>query len=91
MLEKLDGSTAGPRAFTGEIGKALNNCQILPIAEFKSIDCEEMPIILQLQDLSCDQSYLYDMCKAVQTGNYLKKKINNKLSNFLFIVKAMFR
>lgn len=44
--------------------------QNLPIVNFKPIDCEDLPIILQVGDLSSDQSYLYEICQAVQKGNY---------------------
>ena len=34
----LDGTTAGPNAFTGTLGKALIFCQLLDITRFKKID-----------------------------------------------------
>jgi hypothetical protein len=37
LLEHLDGTTTGPRAFSSIIGKALANCKQLPTASFEAI------------------------------------------------------
>ena len=63
-MQKLDGKTSGPTGFTGEIGKALKNCEKLAVnihftpitTEFINIDC---------RDLSTNQKYLLEIHTAV--------------------------
>jgi hypothetical protein len=38
LLIHLDGSTTGPKAFSGPIGKALVNCPTLPVVAFEKLD-----------------------------------------------------
>lgn len=66
LLQHLDGVTTGPTGFSGPIGKALANCESLPIAAFSKID-SALPLITAT-DLSTDQQYLLDICKAVMKG-----------------------
>ena len=66
LFQTLDGATSGPVGFTGKLGKALTNCEKLPIKQYQSIDCD-LPAVIS-DDLSTDQSYLYDMCDAVSNG-----------------------
>ena len=66
LFEHLDGSTSGPRAFSGPLGKALVNCEKLKLVLFENIECE-LPIISK-EDLSSDQKYLLDICRAVSSG-----------------------
>jgi hypothetical protein len=68
LLQKLDGRTSGPKAFTGPIGKRLTNCEDLPVVPFASITFENCPDITSA-DLSSDQQYLYAMCQAVSSGS----------------------
>lgn len=67
LFEKLDGSTTGPRSFSGPVGKLLAKCETLPVAQFKKIECE-FPA-LDIRDLSTDQQYLNDICLAVKSGH----------------------
>lgn len=66
LFQTLDGATTGPKGFTGPIGKALPNCEKHPIVTFQRIACD-LPAI-KSDDLSTDQHYMYDICKAVSTG-----------------------
>lgn len=66
LLEALDGVTAGPRAFSGTIGKSLVNCEQLPVAMFQKIEAD-LPQITS-KDLSTDQQYLYEICDSVIKG-----------------------
>ena len=66
LVQHLDGSTTGPRAFNGPIGKALEQCEKLPFVNFKQIESSlpDMPTT----DLSSDQKYMYDMCQVIMSG-----------------------
>jgi hypothetical protein len=66
----LDGTTAGPTAFSGELGKSLQKCHDLPVIIFESRQ-NNLPVMLKdvaEMDLSKDQRYLYDMCKSIEAG-----------------------
>lgn len=67
LLEHIDGTTAGPHAFSGPIGKALMKCEELPVVNYQPIESNlpEIPIA----DLSTDQQYLLKICQAVISGN----------------------
>ena len=68
LIQKLDGGMQGVNVFLGDIGKALMNCELQPVVYYSPIgfdDCSDMDDI----DLSTDQQYLYDICKAVASGN----------------------
>lgn len=69
LFHHLDGNTSGPRGFSGLIGKQLENCEKLPVIEFKSIqgNLPAMPEDI-LKDLSADQKYLFEMCQAISVG-----------------------
>lgn len=66
LFQHLDGSTTGPREFSGSIGKKLIGCENLPVAAFHPI-VTEMPVI-DKEDLSTDQKYLLEICNAVASG-----------------------
>lgn len=66
LMLYLDGTTQGPKAFSGPIGKQLPYVEKLPAVAFEAIDTE-LPIILRT-DLSSDQSYLYEMVQSISDG-----------------------
>jgi len=66
LLEHLDGSTTGPRAFSGPIGKSLSTCQLMPIIVFEKIDAD-LPTV-DLISLSTDQKYLWEITNAIACG-----------------------
>lgn len=66
LIQHLDGKTSGPNAFLGPIGKALSDCEKLPIIKFKIIEAD-IPVILK-DELSTDQLYLFDICSAIVSG-----------------------
>ena len=66
LLKYLDGSTSGPRAFSGIIGKEMSACENLPLVVFTPI--ERNLTEMERKDLSTDELYLYDMCDAVHRG-----------------------
>jgi len=68
LMQKTDGVTSGPKAFTGVIGKALATCEQLPVIKYNPISFDNCPSLHDVE-LSNDQKYLYDMCTAVSTGN----------------------
>ena len=70
----LDGATYGPQSFSGEIGKKLRKVNDRDIVEFTSIDVK-LPNI-DLNDLSKDQKYLYQIAQSVKKG-----VVNNSLQS----------
>lgn len=63
----IDGVTEGPNSFTGPIGKQLKNCELKTIVEFEAIDFP-IPEVVEMNDLSEDQKYLLQICKAIKSG-----------------------
>lgn len=59
LIIHLDGDTSGPSGFNGPIGRALKDCEKLPVLPFDPISVEDFPTILM--DLSTEQQYLYDI------------------------------
>lgn len=70
LVEILDGKTAGPRSYTGNLGKELNSCHELPLIEFQTVSSPHMPVLPPdvLKTLSTDQKYLYEIVQMVATG-----------------------
>jgi len=67
LIQRLDGGTQGPTLFSGNIGKALGNCESLPLVHYNAIEFENCPDMEGIE-LSTDQQYLYNICKAVSYG-----------------------
>lgn len=89
LVQHLDGGTSGPNAFSGPIGKALANCENLPVVRFVVIS-SDFPNI-DRKDLSTDQRYLWDICQAVINGNCssgLFQRQPGKLSHARWITTA---
>jgi hypothetical protein len=61
------GQTTGPNSFSGTIGRQLETCERQTVKKFKLIECT-LPDI-ESDDLSTDQKYLLNICKAVQSGH----------------------
>ncbi|KAE8739114.1 hypothetical protein FOCC_FOCC015390 [Frankliniella occidentalis] len=66
LLTKLDGQTSGPTGWTGPIGSKLKDCEKLPLVKFNPIPTT-LPEV-KYEDLSWEQKYFHDMCRAVTTG-----------------------
>lgn len=75
LFEYIDGSTSGPRTFSGTIGKDLETCEKKTVVRFKNILAEIPEFISQY--ITTDQTYLYNIVKAVSTG-LLSKDLANK-------------
>jgi hypothetical protein len=71
LLIHLDGPTTGPKAFSGEIGKALSNVEKREIVSFSPIE-SKLSSVFQ-QDLSTDQAYLFEICQSVVLGRCFEK------------------
>lgn len=56
-FKTIDDTTTGPRSFSGDIGKALKDCETLPLKPFQAM--ESLPVITNESDLSTDQLYLF--------------------------------
>lgn len=75
LLQYLDGSTTGPRGFSGEIGKSLQSCENVSIVNFQPIEVE-LPYV-DYETISSDQKYLYEMCLAISSGT-IKEDLSHK-------------
>lgn len=73
LFEKLDGPTTGPRSFIGPIGKDLKDCEMLPLVTYETISCTS-PDISNTRDLSTNQLYFFDICKAIDLGHCSQSK-----------------
>lgn len=67
LFEFIDGSTSGPRSYSGPIGKVLKACAELPLVSFRTIQ-HDLPVINNYKDLSTDQLYLHEMCQSINSG-----------------------
>ncbi|CAH0562737.1 unnamed protein product [Brassicogethes aeneus] len=67
LMKHLDGETTGPSGFSGEIGKKLQSCELLPVTDFQRIPTELPEIDLKL--LSTDQKYLYNISLSISSGD----------------------
>lgn len=76
LMKHLGGETTGPSGFSGEIGKALPSCEFIPVTEFQKITTELPEIDLQM--LSTDQKYLYNMSLSISRGNISEDLANTK-------------
>lgn len=68
IFQKLDGTTAGPSAFTGPIGLKLKGAQNQPISNFKPIKIDLSNVEKISNELSTDQKYLFQICTAISNG-----------------------
>lgn len=68
LIEKLDGPYKSKDTLSGPIGRKLNGCEALSIANFEPIDfpCNAVKESL---NLSSDQKYLFDICTSISAGN----------------------
>lgn len=66
LFESVDGDTTGPTSFSGQIGKKLTDCEKLPVANFETINSEEINVTKT--DLGKDQQYLLNIYRTVKTG-----------------------
>ena len=67
LIEDLDGKTTGPKGFTRPLGRQLNNCKKLSVAEFDAIISPNIKI--NDTELSTDQKYLLDIYRVVSSGS----------------------
>lgn len=89
LFNKLDGKTSGPGSYNGPIGKLLEKCETKPVVDYVAIS-SQLPVI-NADDLSTDQKYLYKICTAVITGKCpddLAHKSPGKLSHARWLTKA---
>ncbi|KAL4718111.1 hypothetical protein ACJJTC_005692 [Scirpophaga incertulas] len=85
----LDGSTSGPKSYNGPLGKALENCEELPVIKYKIIEGDMLPEMPN--DLSTDQKYLHRIVSAIITGTFpddLGHKSPGKLSHARWLTRA---
>ena len=80
LMMHLDGTTSGPEAFTGNIGRALKNCNELPVVSFEARP-NNLPDKLkaaEIIDISKDQKYLHDFCRAIEAGHVTQQLANRE-------------
>lgn len=65
---KLDGTTAGPSAFNGEIGKILQKSCEMPFTIFNSIKIDLEFVVYVADNLSTDQKYFFEISQAISNG-----------------------
>lgn len=76
LFTSLDGTTTGPNSFSGNIGKKLEKCLDLKVEAFQPIPIELPEMNIDL--LSTDQKYLYQMCSAISTGTVSSNLANKE-------------
>lgn len=89
LIRHLDGNTTGPFTYCGPIGKLLDLSEQLPIVKFRKI-AVDLPT-LDVDKLSTDQKYLYQICQAISSGNCptaLSTKSPGKLSHARWLTTA---
>ena len=67
ILATIDGKTSGPKCFNGPIGKQLQDCEKLSVVNFLPVPLD-LGHEVNLHDLSTDQKYLLEICRAVAVG-----------------------
>lgn len=68
VFKDADGGTSGPASFHGPVGKAFQrDLTTLPLAKFEPSLVPSIPVEVR-NEMSKDQQYLHDMCRAVQAG-----------------------
>ena len=78
VFKHLDGVSASPDSFSGPIGKELNGLVFdWKVVNFRPLSSIEFPYLPQevIQNLSSDQFYAYQICRAVISG-----KVENDLA-----------
>ena len=66
LILYVDEATAGPHAFSGSIGKSLATCHSLLVRKHYRVDGELS--MIDVQELSSDQKYFYEICNTVING-----------------------
>ena len=73
MSFDLKHQTTEPRAFSGEIGKALQDCETLAVVNFNPImTLDALSFDFESSDLSSDQKYRAEICQAIASGKFSK-------------------
>ncbi|GBL73217.1 hypothetical protein AVEN_159278-1 [Araneus ventricosus] len=67
IFQHIDCQTAGPKSFSGPIGRQLTCCEKLPVVDYEPIDCLIPDINRNL--LSKGQQYLLDVSDEITWGN----------------------
>lgn len=89
-IVNLDGTTVGPNAFSGPIGRELPVWEGKPIVPFERIDFV-YPESTDMAKFNSDQLYLLEMCKAISNGHCpeeLAKRSPGKLSHARWLTAA---
>lgn len=91
LFAALDGDTSSPSEFKGPIGKTLSESLNLQPVEFVPISTKVPDFEGDIKTLSTDQLYLYEMCKAISSGNCsisLSKRNPGAISNSRWLTIA---
>ena len=73
LFSEIDGSTAGPNAFKGPLGRRLTAAPTLAscdIVDYNPIESPNLPLLIDsdMCELSTDQKYMYLITQAIKTG-----------------------
>lgn len=91
LFQNLDGLTSGPKSFSGPIGTLLQTCETLPLVKFSPIKSEFDFFAVNLNDLSSDQGYLLELCRAIVGENWsvdLANKTPGKMAHARWLTTA---
>lgn len=80
LIKSLDGTTTGPRSFSGPIGNRLKNSEQLPIVQFEKINFVCTANLDEISHtLNTDQNYLYNICCAISNGTVSEQLANRTI------------
>lgn len=84
LIKDLDGNTTGPTAWSGPIGRSITkDVWNEEIAQFNRIEfkCNIDNIDSVAASFSTDQKYLFNICKAISTGNFSEELAAQVIGN----------
>lgn len=78
LFEHYDGRKTGPSSYAGPISKKILDCEKLAVINFDPVELgTDLPLCAP-SDLSTDQEYLMEICKAVASGQCSDELANRK-------------
>jgi len=80
LVLHLDGTTSGPNACSGKIGKALEKCHELSVVKFepRGNNLPSVDHVITDIDISKNQQHLYNTSKAIEVGDVTETLANKQ-------------
>ena len=75
----VDDDTTGPTSFSGQIGKKLTDWEKLLVANFETINSEEINVTKT--DLCKDQQYIINIYRTLKTGECARSRCERSWSS----------